>query len=112
MADSTHPFRAGPLTGAQRPCERWAVEAADAPAFDPQATFARSSSCTASEPQLSALVAYSITSSAIASKVGGRLRPSALAVFRLMTNSNPTRGHIATSPHGGLYAMPSLCGSA
>ena len=24
----------------------------------------------------------------------------------------PTRGHIATSPHGGLYAMPSLCGSA
>ena len=24
----------------------------------------------------------------------------------------PTRRHIATSPHGGLYAMPSLCGSA
>src|SRR3989441_12421683 len=24
----------------------------------------------------------------------------------------PTRGHIAISPHGGLYAMPSLCGSA
>ena len=24
----------------------------------------------------------------------------------------PTRGHIATSPQGGLYAMPSLCGSA
>jgi hypothetical protein len=24
----------------------------------------------------------------------------------------PTRGHIAFSPHGGLYAMPSLCGSA
>ena len=24
----------------------------------------------------------------------------------------PTRGHIATSPHGGLYAMPSLCRSA
>ena len=24
----------------------------------------------------------------------------------------PTRGHIAISPHSGLYAMPSLCGSA
>src|SRR6202007_3466745 len=24
----------------------------------------------------------------------------------------PTRRHITTSPHGGLYAMPSLCGSA
>ena len=24
----------------------------------------------------------------------------------------PTRGHTAISPHGGLYAMPSLCGSA
>jgi hypothetical protein len=24
----------------------------------------------------------------------------------------PARGHIAISPHGGLYAMPSLCGSA
>src|SRR5208282_3702580 len=24
----------------------------------------------------------------------------------------PTRGHIAISPHGGLYVMPSLCGSA
>jgi hypothetical protein len=24
----------------------------------------------------------------------------------------PTRRHIATSPHGGLYAMPSLCRSA
>src|SRR5260370_2357009 len=24
----------------------------------------------------------------------------------------PTREHIAISPHGGLYAIPSLCGSA
>ena len=24
----------------------------------------------------------------------------------------PARRHIAISPHGGLYAMPSLCGSA
>ena len=24
----------------------------------------------------------------------------------------PTLGHISISPHGGLYAMPSLCGSA
>jgi hypothetical protein len=24
----------------------------------------------------------------------------------------PTRRHIAISPHGGLYAMPSLCGSS
>jgi hypothetical protein len=33
-------------------------------------------------------VLYSITSSAIAINVGGRMRPSALAVFRLMANSN------------------------
>jgi hypothetical protein len=32
--------------------------------------------------------AYSITSSAMASSVGGTLMPSALAVLRLMTNSN------------------------
>ena len=31
---------------------------------------------------------YSITSSAVASSVGGTVRPNALAVFRLMTNSN------------------------
>ena len=31
---------------------------------------------------------YSITSSARASRVGGTSRPSALAVFRLSTNSN------------------------
>ena len=31
---------------------------------------------------------YSITSSARASSGGGMLRPSALAVFRLITNSN------------------------
>jgi hypothetical protein len=31
---------------------------------------------------------YSITSSALASKDGGTVRPSALAVFRLMVNSN------------------------
>ena len=30
----------------------------------------------------------------------------------LIDPMRPTRGHIATSPHGGLYAMPSLCGSA
>ena len=32
--------------------------------------------------------AYSITSSAMASSTAGTSRPSALAVFRLMTNSN------------------------
>src|SRR6266511_2633705 len=31
---------------------------------------------------------HSITSSAMASTPGGKVRPSALAVFRLMTNSN------------------------
>jgi hypothetical protein len=31
---------------------------------------------------------HSITSSAMASSVGGTVRPSALAVLRLMTNSN------------------------
>ena len=45
----------------------------------------------------------------------------ALAQVRVIVSRNrhhlfgpirPTRGHIAISPHGGLYAMPSLCGSA
>jgi hypothetical protein len=31
---------------------------------------------------------------------------------RLIDPIRPTHGHIAISPHGGLYAMPSLCGSA
>src|SRR3954451_21595430 len=31
---------------------------------------------------------------------------------RLTGPIRPTRRHIATSPQGGLYAMPSLCGSA
>src|SRR5258708_20863545 len=30
----------------------------------------------------------------------------------LIDSVRPTRGHIAFAPHGGLYAMPSLCGSA
>jgi len=37
-ADSIHPVQRGPLTGAHRPCARWAVEAIDAPAYDPQPT--------------------------------------------------------------------------
>src|ERR1700730_13261834 len=40
-------------------------------------------SCTAAKPPL-----YSITSSAMASRPGGKVRPSALTVFKLMTNSN------------------------
>jgi len=35
--------------------------------------------------------AYSITSSAMASSPGGKLRPNALAVLRLITNSNLER---------------------
>jgi hypothetical protein len=34
------------------------------------------------------IASYSITSSALVSKVGGTFRPSALAVRRLITNSN------------------------
>jgi hypothetical protein len=30
----------------------------------------------------------------------------------LIDPMRPTRGHIAISPHGGLFTMPSLCGSA
>src|SRR6201982_947822 len=30
----------------------------------------------------------------------------------LLDPIRPTREHIAISPHSGLYAMPSLCGSA
>src|ERR1700730_15926785 len=33
-------------------------------------------------------------------------------LHHLIDPIRPTRGHIAFSPHGGLYAMPSLCGSA
>jgi hypothetical protein len=34
------------------------------------------------------------------------------SVITQSTPVHPTRGHTAISPHGGLYAMPSLCGSA
>ena len=34
------------------------------------------------------------------------------AHHRLIDPIRPARRHIATSPHCGLYAMPSLCGSA
>ena len=33
-------------------------------------------------------------------------------LYHLVGLIRPTRRHIAISPHGGLYAMPSLCGSA
>jgi hypothetical protein len=33
------------------------------------------------------------------------------AHHHLIDPIRPTRGHIAVSPHSGLYAMPSLCGS-
>ncbi len=32
--------------------------------------------------------------------------------LHLLDPIRPTHGHTAISPHGGLYAMPSLCGSA
>src|SRR6516165_7211323 len=45
---------------------------------------------------------------------GPRSRPGYAVPARhhLIDPIRPTRGHIATSPHGGLYAMSSLCGSA
>ena len=45
---------------------------------------------------------------------GPRSGPSYAVSARhhLLGPIRPTRGHIAISPHGGLYAMPSLCGSA
>src|SRR5438067_11328448 len=45
---------------------------------------------------------------------GPRSCPSSAVSNRhhLIDPIRPTREHIAISPHGGLYAMPSLCGSA
>ena len=45
---------------------------------------------------------------------GPRSRPGYAVPVRhhLCDPIRPTRGHIALSPHGGLYTMPSLCGSA
>jgi hypothetical protein len=45
---------------------------------------------------------------------GPRSDPSYAVSSRphLIDPIRPTREHIAISPHGGLYAMPSLCGSA
>jgi len=45
---------------------------------------------------------------------GPRSCPSYVVSSRhhLIDPIRPTRGHIAISPHGGLYAMSSLCGSA
>jgi hypothetical protein len=45
---------------------------------------------------------------------GPRSRPGYAVPARhhLIDPIRPTRRHIAISPHGGLYAMPSLCGSA
>ena len=45
---------------------------------------------------------------------GPRSCPSYVVSSRhhLLDPIRPTRGHIAISPHGGLYAMSSLCGSA
>jgi hypothetical protein len=37
---------------------------------------------------------------------------SVLTRHHLTDPIRPTRRHTAISPHGGLYAMPSLCGSA
>ena len=59
----------------------------------------------------------------LAEIVGAQLivRVTARAIFpncpryiptMLLVEPSPTRGHIVISPHGGLYAMPSLCGSA
>jgi hypothetical protein len=45
---------------------------------------------------------------------GPRSGPGSAVPVRhhLIDPIRPTRGHIAISPHSGLYAMPSLCGSA
>ena len=56
---------------------------------------------------------YSITSSAVASSVGGTVRPKALAVFRLMTNSNLVGCTTGRSPGlSPLRIRPSLPKSA
>ena len=44
--------------------------------------------CAATRPMHRSKNRYSITSSAVASRVGGTVRPNALAVLRLITNSN------------------------
>src|SRR5207244_10197354 len=51
---------------------------------------------------------YSITSSAIASSVGGTSRPRALAVLRLMTNSNLVGNCTGRSPGFAPLRMRSI----
>src|SRR5262245_41401676 len=51
-------------------------------------TFATKSANSRPEQVQQTEQAYSITSSAMASSPGGKLRPNALAVLRLITNSN------------------------
>jgi hypothetical protein len=53
---------------------------------------------------------HSITSSAIASKPGGNVKPSALAVFKLMTSSNLVGCMIGRS--AGFSPAPSLTHSS
>jgi hypothetical protein len=43
---------------------------------------------------------------------GSSLGSSVPVRHHLIDPIRPTQGHTAISPHGGLYAMPSLCGSA
>src|SRR5260221_13873962 len=48
----------------------------------------------------------------IAHRRGGWVVLPPRGPHHLIDPIRPTREHIAISPHGGLYAMPSLCGSA
>src|SRR6516165_4636430 len=84
--------RASPLTRVQRPRARWAVEAIDTSAYDPNRLFGQVASCNCSCHNLRLSPkpekGYSITSSARSSIDVGTVRPSALAVLRFTTISN------------------------
>src|SRR5882672_7325752 len=77
-------------------------------------------SCIPSYPRMSRSVSGRLRADAPPWRVGnpppqGSSLESGFAVpvcHHLIDPIRPTRRHITTSPQGGLYAMPSLCGSA
>src|SRR5215510_3725799 len=56
-----------------------------------------------------ALEGYYSSAPGVLARVSGYSVP---VRHHLIDPIRPTRGHTAISPHGGLFAMPSLCGSA
>src|SRR5262249_41138869 len=80
------------LTGSTIFPEDWAGEIETPGEFEERAAIAPYTLCHGTEPVVSSAAMssqnYSITSSAVASRVGGTLKPSILAGPAVMTNSN------------------------